>query len=45
MILGLSELEWEALRLSLLIAAWAVAASLPFGLLAAWLLARRAGGK
>lgn len=37
----LSELEIEALRLSLRVACWSVAGSLPFGLLAAWLLARR----
>lgn len=36
-----SELEIEALKLSLRVAAWSVAGSLPFGLLFAWLLARR----
>ena len=38
--LGLSPMEWEALRLSLWISLWAVAGSLPFGVLAAWILAR-----
>jgi molybdate transport system permease protein len=33
--------EWEALALSLKVSAWATVLSLPFGLLAAWLLARR----
>src|SRR5262249_51254516 len=37
----LTPLEAEALRLSLLIAAWAVAGSLPFAVAIAWLLARR----
>ncbi|WP_096701228.1 molybdate ABC transporter permease subunit [Magnetospirillum sp. 15-1] len=37
----LTPLEIEALRLSLLVSFWAVAASLPFGLGCAWLLARR----
>jgi molybdate transport system permease protein len=33
--------EWEAIALSLRVGAWSVAASLPFGLFFAWLLARR----
>lgn len=33
--------EWEAVVLSLRVAAWCAAASLPFGLFFAWLLARR----
>ena len=37
----LTPLEAEALRLSLLVAGWAVAGSLPFGILCAWVLARR----
>ncbi|CAA7615255.1 molybdate ABC transporter permease subunit [Magnetospirillum sp. UT-4] len=37
----LTELEREALTLSLLVSGWAVAGSLPFGVLFAWLLARR----
>ena len=37
----LSAFEWSALRLSLIVAVWAVAASLPFGIAVAWLLARR----
>jgi len=37
----LTPLETEALGLSLRVALWAVAASLPFGLAVAWLLARR----
>jgi molybdate transport system permease protein len=37
----LSAYEWSALRLSLIVAVWAVAASLPFGIALAWLLARR----
>ena len=37
----LTELETEALLLSLRVALWAVAVSLPFGIAAAWLLARR----
>lgn len=36
----LTEVELEALRLSLWVSVWAVAASLPFGILAAWVLAR-----
>lgn len=39
--LTLSPLEAEALRLSLLVSATAVACSLPFGIFIAWLLARR----
>jgi len=39
--LTLSPLEAEALRLSLLVSVAAVACSLPFGILAAWLLARK----
>ncbi|HXP95668.1 MAG TPA: molybdate ABC transporter permease subunit [Telmatospirillum sp.] len=39
--LTLTPLEVEALRLSLLVSVWAVATSLPFGILCAWLLARR----
>ncbi|OAN48039.1 molybdate ABC transporter permease [Paramagnetospirillum marisnigri] len=38
---GLTPLETEALRLSLLVSGWAVAGSLPLGLACAWLLARR----
>jgi len=38
---GLTALELEALRLSLWVAGWAVAASLPLGVATAWLLARR----
>jgi len=37
----LTPLETEALRLSLLVSGCAVAGSLPFGILCAWLLARR----
>jgi len=37
----LSPAEWQAVRLSLQVAAVAVAASLPFGVALAWLLARR----
>lgn len=37
----MTPLEIEALRLSLRVALWAVAVSLPFGILVAWLLARR----
>lgn len=37
---ALSPLETEALRLSLRVSGWAVAVSLPFGILAAWMLAR-----
>lgn len=39
--LTLTPLESEALRLSLLVSGWAVVGSLPFGILCAWLLARR----
>jgi molybdate transport system permease protein len=39
--LTLTPLEAEALRLSLWVSGWAVAASLPFGILFAWVLARR----
>jgi len=38
---ALTPLETEALRLSLRVAVWSVATSLPVGLLVAWLLARR----
>ncbi len=38
--LALTPLEIEALRLSLLVSGWAVAGSLPLGILAAWMLAR-----
>jgi len=38
--LHLTQVEVEALRLSLWVSAWSVAASLPFGILAAWVLAR-----
>ena len=37
----LSPLETEAIALSLRVALWAVSCSLPFGILVAWLLARR----
>ena len=37
---GLTSMEWEALRLSLWISFWAVAVSMPFGILVAWILAR-----
>ncbi len=40
-LLRLSPMELEALRLSLWVSAWAVAASLPLGVAAAWLLARK----
>lgn len=36
----LTDVEIEALRLSLWVSGWAVAASLPLGILAAWVLAR-----
>lgn len=36
----LTDIEIEALRLSLWVSGWAVAASLPMGILAAWVLAR-----
>lgn len=38
--LYLSPLEWEALRLSLWVSAWAIAGSLPPALATAWVLAR-----
>ena len=37
----MTPVEIEALRLSLKVAVWAVGVSLPFGILVAWLLARR----
>ena len=37
---GLTPVELDALRLSLWISGWAVACSLPLGILAAWILAR-----
>ena len=37
---NLTSVEWEALRLSLWVSGWAVAGSLPLGILAAWGLAR-----
>lgn len=37
---GLTPVESEALKLSLWVSGWAVAVSLPFGVLAAWALAR-----
>ncbi|MFH0821906.1 MAG: molybdate ABC transporter permease subunit, partial [Pseudomonadota bacterium] len=40
-ILTLTPLEAEALRLSLWVSCWAVAGSLPIGILTAWVLARR----
>lgn len=40
-VLTLTPLEAEALRLSLLVAGWAVIASLPVGIALAWLLARK----
>ncbi len=39
--LQLTDLEWEAIRLSLRVAFFSVAGSLPFGIAVAWLLARR----
>ncbi|MDX9859785.1 MAG: molybdate ABC transporter permease subunit [Rhodospirillales bacterium] len=39
--MSLTALEIEAIGLSLRVSAWAVAASLPFGIAVAWLLARR----
>ena len=39
--LELSPEEWTAVKLSLRVATWAMVASLPFGVLIAWLLARR----
>lgn len=38
--MGFSEEEWTAIRLSIQVASLAVACSLPFGILVAWLLAR-----
>lgn len=38
--LGLGSVEWEAVRLSLWVSMWATLASLPFGLLVAFALAR-----
>ncbi len=38
---ALTPLEWEALLLSLKVSAWSVAGSLPPGILAAWVLARK----
>jgi molybdate transport system permease protein len=40
--LQLTDLEWEAIALSLRVALFSVVGSLPFGLAIAWLLARRA---
>ena len=40
-LLALTPQEGQALRLSLWVSAWAVAASLPVGILVAWVLARR----
>lgn len=40
--LQLSADEWNAVRLSLRVSAWATIASLPFGILVAWVLARKA---
>lgn len=37
---GLTPVELDALKLSLWVSGWAVAVSLPFGILAAWVLAR-----
>ena len=39
--LQLTDLEWEAIRLSLRVAFFSVVGSLPFGIAVAWLLARR----
>lgn len=39
--LQLTDLEWEAIGLSLRVALFSVAGSLPFGIAVAWLLARR----
>ncbi len=38
--IGLTPLEWEALRLSLQVSAWSVVGSLPVGIAVAWLLVR-----
>ncbi len=40
-LLGLSQFESQALRLSMWVSAWAVAGSLPIGIFLAWLLARK----
>jgi molybdate transport system permease protein len=40
-VLGLTPVELEAFRLSLWVSGWAVAGSLPVGILLAWILARR----
>jgi molybdate transport system permease protein len=37
----LSPFEWSALRLSLIVAIWAVTISLPFGIALAWVMARK----
>ena len=37
----LSPADWQAVRLSLRVATWATAVSLPFGIFVAWLLARK----
>src|ERR1700687_2259195 len=39
--LHLTDPEWEAIRLSLRVAFFSVAGSLPFGIAVAWFLARR----
>ena len=39
--LDLSPAEWQAVQLSLKVSTWATLASLPFGILIAWLLARK----
>jgi molybdate transport system permease protein len=39
-LLGLTPAEWESIRLSIAVAVTAVCASLPFGVLAGWFLAR-----
>ena len=39
--LRLSPDEWTAVRLSIRVSVWATVVSLPFGILVAWLLARR----
>ena len=38
-VLGLTPAEWTAVTLSLRVALWAVALSLPFGVMLGWLLA------
>lgn len=38
--LQMTAVEWEALRLSVLVSGWAVAGSLPLGVAAAWILSR-----